>query len=295
MFATNFFRKLFFFFQFKSVNFLNQLRILISFDQSKLKDIVLYNRKTLNGINTWITQETLASSIYNYGIPENLLDKIDKDIKNDITYSDVILYLSSYIENVNYLELGISFGKNFYQVIKFLRNSNITGVDIEEINPKLEQLIGTGNVLSSWVNSDNFASAKLNPSTLKEYRIKETGNLVSYYSADIWDEILWKKLSNKKFNLIFSDAFHSEEALMHEYEMMKKFDLISEEFLIVYDDLHYGSMKKAVEDIAIDLSNTRNQLIDLKFFLVNGWCGINESKHLIGLLYYLPSKKLAIY
>lgn len=267
----------------------------MSFDQNKLKGIVSSNRKSLNVINTWITGETLKSSIYNYGIPENLVEKINKDIGEELTYSDIMLYLSSYIKNINYLELGVSCGKNFYQVINFLENSNITGVDIEEINPNLEELIGNGSIISSWMSDNNFVSMKLSPSSLKEYKIEESRNLVNYYSADIWDEFLWKKLSEKKFNLIFSDAFHSEEALIHEYKMMKEFDLIDEEFVIIYDDLHYGSMKKTVQDIATDFSNTRNQKFDLKFFLVNGWCGVHESKHEIGILYHLLDKKVTLY
>ncbi len=59
----------------------------MSFNQNKLKGIVSYNRKSLNVINTWITRETLKSSIYNYGIPENLVEKINKDIGEECIIS----------------------------------------------------------------------------------------------------------------------------------------------------------------------------------------------------------------
>lgn len=251
---------------------------------SKIKPYIEYNRGTLNTINKWIDDEVYENSIYNYGIPKRVKHLLNSDIGNEITYSDVILFLSQRLKKrISYLELGVSVGKNFYQMINYFKNSLIIGFDIENINPILEKLFLEKALMEEWETIGS--SMRKNNSTKNQYVYPKNNNKIQYISGDIWDENSWQRLEGNKFNLMFSDALHSPEALLFEYKMIEKYALLdNDEFLIFWDDLG-GEMTESFNKISTNLMDKYPQNKIEKLILpLRGWLGINEYKHEIGII-----------
>lgn len=261
----------------------NSRRISKIFPKNKIEPIINFNRETLKKINNWIDDEVYEKSIYQYGLPRQVRHIIDREIDADITYTDTILFLSSFLKkDINYLELGVSVGKNFFQVTNFLKNSNITGFDIEDINPTLERFFSKKNRIE-WETMKG--SMKKKNSSINTYLYEPNNNKIWYLSGDVFDEKSWQRLSGNKYNIIFSDAFHSPEALLIEYEMVKKYGLIDEEeFILIWDDLH-GEMEISFNKIWLDLQQKYNLKENDKLRIcLNGWLGQNEFVHEIGII-----------
>jgi hypothetical protein len=260
----------------------NQLIISRVFPEAKIRPVISINRKTLAKVENWIENEVYDKSIFQYGLPQQARDSINKDVGNEITYTDAMLFLSRNLKkSINYLELGVSVGKNFIQVANFFDHSTITGLDVEEINPVLECLLDKVSC-TKWVGN---SSMKLGNSSLTEYIYNPNHNQVFYVNGDILDENTWKALSGRKFNMIFSDAFHSPEALLYEYSMIKSYELLdADEFLFVWDDLG-DEMTTSFMQIWHELRQKYNLRSKSKLIIsLRGWIGINEGRHLIGIV-----------
>jgi hypothetical protein len=110
-------------------------------------------------------------------------------------------------------------------------------------------------------------------------------NQVRYLSGDIFDEQSWARLAGEKFNVIFSDAFHSPEALRFEYEMIKRYDLLDRgQFLMMWDDLG-GKMTSEFLCIYQDMQQTAGLAAkNLSINRYRGWVGEYEREHMIGVL-----------
>jgi hypothetical protein len=212
---------------------------------------------------------------------------IDEEIDNQITYSDAIIHLSrSLSAPIDYLELGVSVGKNFLQVASVLEQSTIVGFDIERINPTLERFFQK-TAYSEWETMEG--SLKKEKSSLSEYEYRK--NRIQYISGDIFDESSWNRLAGRKFNLIFSDAFHDPAALIHEYDMIQKYRLLNErEFIIVWDDLG-EEMAESFQKIFVGLRDSyRQHPLDSMIIPLNGWVGSKEPKHQIGIMTYIARR-----
>jgi len=125
-------------------------------------------------------------------------------------------------------------------------------------------------------------SIKKDLSTLSMYT-KNT-NTIKYLSGDIWDISSWERLKNAKYNVIFSDAFHSKEALLHEFNMMSQFDLLADQFVIIWDDLFFD-LKDGFLEINKRMQRGK-KFKDINCYLIhiNGWLGENWSKHPVGII-----------
>lgn len=250
-----------------------------TFSGKKMEEIVRKNRNSLKIASSWIDNEAFRNSYYNYGVPDNIKPLLDIDIGDGITYSDLILYYSRHLNKINYLELGVSVGKNFLQMAKGFENASLTGFDIENINPLIHN-----NFI--FLNNETWASK---PSSLRTEHSKLSNyyyqsNSISYIAADIWDENSWAKLEGNKFNIIFSDALHDAEALLWEYKMIDKYQLLDNEFLIVWDDLNNG-LERSFYKIAESLKEQYNlQDKNVRLIKINGWLGKNEIKHDVGFI-----------
>ena len=228
----------------------------------------------------WLSEEKLSKSYYNYGVPKEILRLLDLNVGEEITYTDLIVYYSRKFDIVNYLELGVSVGKNFTQVASSFKNSFLTGFDIENINtPLLEKF----KYLSDEVWDTMPNSKRLEKSTLTHFKFNT--NNIDYLAGDIWDENSWKKLCKKKFNIIFSDALHEPKALLWEYEMIKKYSLLADKFIYIWDDLNNG-LENSFEDIADDLKKSKNlNRENIYLIKINGWLGKNYPfKHDVGII-----------
>ena len=93
-------------------------------------------------------------------------------------------------------------------------------------------------------------SLKKDLSQLTSYDSEQNNNKIFYLCADVFDQSSWKRLQDRKFNLIFSDASHNPEGLCNEFEMITKFNLLdNNEFIILWDDLESKEMLDAVRKI----------------------------------------------
>lgn len=244
-----------------------------------LEEIIQQNREKLNEVKDWFDEEAMQSSCFQYGVPDFIRDSINKPLNNDLTYTDLMAALARkyFPDHIDFLEIGVSVGKNFYQVLHSVSKGNFTGFDIEEINPVLERKLSFRSK-ETW--STPASSIKKNDSSKKAYFFNE--NPVQYIAGDVWDENCWKKLEGRKYNLIFSDALHSPEAILFEFEMIVKYNLLGDRFIIFWDDLH-GKMKRAFLNI-VRKYNKNYHLEDVFLIQINGWIGQHEAKHPVGII-----------
>ncbi len=236
------------------------------------------NRQTLRRIDNWIDEAAFNKSFFNYGVPDFIKNDINKPVGDELTYTDIMTFLAKkHFAEINYLEIGVSVGKNFFQIINAFEKANMVGFDIEEINPILEREL---QLLSKKEWNTKSGSLKTNKSSIKEFSYKS--NKVAYVSGDVWDEGSWRQLKENKFNLIFSDALHSPEALLFEFEMIFKYDLLADKFIIFWDDLE-GRMQNSFFKI-IKKYDKEYLIKDVYLLKVNGWIGENERRHTVGIV-----------
>jgi hypothetical protein len=259
------------------------------FTHRQIAPIIRQNRDALSSIPHWIEPQVYEASIFQYGIPAQLRHLLDRPLNLEATYTDAICFLMTQLTSpVNYLELGVSVGKNFFQIANFLKNSSLTGFDIEEINPVLEARFSGKTVDSRWPTTET--SMKKVESSLTSYTFAT--NRVRYLSGDVFDEGSWARLAGEKFNVVFSDAFHSPDALRFEYEMIKRYKLLDGgQFIMMWDDLG-GEMThefvRIYRDMQVDFGLTQSNLAVNPY---RGWMGEYVPKHMIGIIYRLESPR----
>ena len=260
----------------------NDTKRVLPFDQAEIAKAVKTNRASLELVDDWIDEYAFKNSWFQYGVPDFIKKDINKNIGDNTTYTDLMLVISrNYFERLNYLEIGVSVGKNFFQILNAVHGSELTGFDIEEINPVLEKKLTPGE-RKEWVTP--ISSIKKSHSSMKHYDYND--NKVKYICADVWDENSWSRLEGNKFNLIFSDALHSSEAILFEFEMLVKYGLLDKKFVIVWDDL-VGKMKTAFFRI-IKKYHDRFGIRDSYLLNINGWIGENETPHSVGIISNFP-------
>lgn len=248
------------------------------FNGPEMKEIIKSNRQSLSQINNWIDEEAFKKSFFSYGVPDFIKNDINKPIGNDVTYTDLMVYIfNKYFSQINYLEIGVSVGKNFFQLINAYPKGVFTGFDIEEINPVLGNKM-TMHSQNSWKTPAN--SIKKTDSSFKKYKFDNTA--VSYLNGDVWDENTWSKLAGNKFNVVFSDALHTPQAILFEFEMLVKYDLLDQKFIIVWDDL-VGKMRNSFFKIIRKYDKVYN-IQDIYLLNINGWVGEHESPHSVGII-----------
>ena len=250
----------------------------VPFSEADIAKAVKTNRTSLELVDDWIDEHAFKNSWFQYGVPDFIKKDINKHLGDNTTYTDLMLVIArNYFPGLNYLEIGVSVGKNFFQVLNAVHGSTFTGFDIEEINPVLEKKL---NLIDhkEWVTP--VSSIKKSHSSLKQYSYGD--NQVKYICADVWDENSWAKLERNKFNMVFSDALHNTEAILFEFEMLVKYNLLDARFVIVWDDL-VGKMKNSFFKI-IKKYHDRFGIRDTYLLNVNGWIGVNETPHSVGII-----------
>ena len=252
-----------------------------------MEKIIKFNRTTLESVDNFITDTQYNNSRDLYGLPKRVYHLINKPLNNDITYVDLLIFLSEYLnkKNLNYLEIGVSVLKTFYQVASYLQDSTLYAYDINIINPTIE---------SRFIkNGDNY-----------NYKT----NKIVYYKGDIYDE---KSLLNfrtniveKKIDIIFSDAHHRYPGLLSEYTNLIQY-ILNDNFILYYDDLAWSNDMHT----NMDSESTRSNMTGAFFFnanklkqkydnltvallSINGWLGNHERKHTNGIVTTLNLKKI---
>ncbi len=239
--------------------------IFLLFNKTGLEKEVKINKRTLESVKKFIDEDTYSLSSDYYGLPPRILKHIDKPYNKYPTYSDLILYLlNSFSKPPKYVEVGVSVLKNFYLISSGKTGIELYAYDINKINTTIEK----------------YFLLEDSQENIKKY--VHNGNKIAYFQGDVFST---KDLNNfkdliKKVNFIFSDAHHSYEGLMSEYENLIK-EILNKEFIIYYDDLS-GELKKAFLEISDNLSKEHH--IYTFTFLINGWVGNHEKMHRNGII-----------
>lgn len=251
-------------------------------NNAELGPYIQKNRETLALVSNWIDDKAMAESFFDYGVPDSAKALLNLKINETPSYSDVISKLLSEMrEPVNYLEIGVSVGKNFLQMVNALSHATCTGFDIEDISPVLLSRFDPGETIAVWQPPDS--SLRKRDSYFKEFR--HGTNKVHYLCGDVFDEGAWQKLEGKRFNFIYSDAFHSADALVHEWKMIEKYNLLSQQsFICMWDDLG-GDMTDAFAEVAKRIQvNAAPRKPEVMMYEYNGWNGQHEVPHVFGLV-----------
>ncbi len=257
---------------------------MIAIDKPLLAGIMKKNRASLAKVKTWIADCDYENSLFYYGVPRYAKPLLDDFIGEETTYSDIIAYFAAGLSSpVRYLEIGVSVGKNFFQMLNVLEGALLVGLEIEDINPVLERFLikrGAGE----WPTMPG--SLRKSPSRLIEYEFAPNNNRVHYLAGDEYDENTWRRLKGSKFNLIFSDGVHSGGTLMTEWERIRELELLdADEFVMVWDDLNAPDMQAAFDRVSAEMRNAFSIPAEgVGVGLCRGWIGAHEHPHAIGFV-----------
>ena len=243
--------------------------ILRYFLNKDLKKIILRNRKYLKNTTSFLSENEFNNN--DYGMDRKIFTNLDKEIKKYPTYTDLLIFASTFLNNkkVNYLEIGVSVLKNFMQIDNYIENSNLVAFDINPIVPKYKKKF-------SLIKEEN-----------KESKIysAETKNNLFYFEGSILNNRDIEHFNNffdMKFNIIFSDALHTPEGIWSEYEniISKKID---KEFILYFDDLDFPGLEKTAIKVFNDMKEKNGKLY-FTTFKVYGWVGQYEKMHKNGII-----------
>ncbi len=227
-----------------------------------LTNSYILNRSNLKKVSGWLDEKTYANSFWGYGVPSDFLNGKFKYSLNhnphEFTYSDLMVAIGRKLGTVTFLEIGVSAGKNFYQMFSGLENSTLYGMDIEEMNPVLAEALTAKELM--WTSdahdfTDRHGAVVKKIYTLHKFRQSTSNNIVNYLSGDKFNSMVWDRLNGVKFNIIFSDAFHKPESIRDEFEVLKSRNLFDpDNFLMIWDDLDSIEMQRVFSDICKELT-----------------------------------------
>ena len=264
---------------------LNQLIFLLFFDlvrafysnkNTELLSIIKKNREVVNGGRIFLSETEYE--LNNYGIPGHIFLKLNKDINQFPTYSDLFIFFSKYLEKqVSYLEIGVSVLKNFLQLNANLNSANLFAYDINPIVPT-HKYIFNKNIRK------NIQIYILDLTKNKNELVYFQGSVLERKDTNNFN----KYINNKKFNFIFSDALHEPDAVFQEYENLIKNNL-DDEFILYFDDLDFEGLDTTVQ-ISI-MSGKEYKNLYFTTFYVNGWIGQHEKLHKNGIISTIDFQK----
>ncbi len=246
----------------KKKNFIQKIKsrdYYFSIDSTK---IVLQNRKILSKFKEFSNEKVIKKSEDFYGLGQNI-QIINKKMGYRMSNLDLLQLLSlSLSEKVIYTEIGVSVLKNFYLMANYLDNAELYAFDRNEIYKNVEK---------------EFTSKKRNGNV---GMYKFNNNLITYFKGDVYSKDDWKELAGlqkTKTNLIFSDADHSYEGIVFEYDHFYK-ENIADEFIIYFDDINSKTFPGLYKVTELMNENRKNK-INCYTFLINGWMGKNRNQH----------------
>lgn len=231
------------------------------------------NRATLAGVENWVSEKTLAGSLWRYGVPVELNERHTSsveqtglnDVQSEITAADVLSFVARRLgSEVSYLEIGVSVGKTLLQIDRQVSNASLVGLDVEELSPILRNqfsdCVSVGEPSAPYLVETLSKGPVEKRTSLKRLTSGERGNTFEYLSGDQFLDSTWALLDGKNFNLIFSDGVHSTEALRTELKFLLKYKLIDQNrCVMLWDDLHSLDMQSAFLDNARTLCKMFNR------------------------------------
>lgn len=254
------------------------------FDPTKMEKVIEQNRALLSEFGDWVDPEAMKNSTFQYGLSPEWATAMHYPISRKMTYSDLLSYVASEAPGpVSYLEIGVSVGKNFWQVLNQVSNGQLVGLDIEDINPPLKsRLVGS----SSTPIVSTFGSQRKTEPKLDHLHYPSRSNKITYCAGDVFDPAVWDQLKGRKFNLLFSDAFHNPDAVLFEWKQILDLELLDESgFTIVWDDLVSKEIRQVFNTITSDcMSKFGLSGRNAALMHVSGWVGDFEPPHPIGVI-----------
>ena len=245
-------------------------------NNDELKVIIRRNRRFLSSIDNFLTFNEYEKN--DYGIPKHIYQNINREINNRLTYSDLIIYLVQLFQDtrINYLEIGVSVLKNFMQINNQLEDSNLVAYDINNIVNKF---------------SSDFTQTQRN--TVRDfYQSKKGKNNIYYFKGDVLsnqDADNFEKINEFKYDFVMSDAMHTKEGILSEYENIIKGKL-NNKFILYYDDLDFPELENAAIQVFKKLQINFENLSFYSFWIY-GWVGQHEKMHKNGFITNLPVKE----
>jgi len=233
---------------------LRKLEDIIGADGDRFDEIKKRNRDALRDGPDWCRPEELKKSFWRYGVGAPSEPGLNV-IPDEATYCDLVQYLAGRLtKKINYLEIGVSVGKSVFQHARAWSDAHMAAVDIEEISSPLREGLGVPADAQPepWGIVQIFHQGK-NPKVKCPSTLRWNTPLNSeflYHSVDKFKEDLWKRLGDRQFNVVFSDAFHQPESILHEFAALVNNDLIDrDEFVLIWDDIT-ENMEGALRQIA---------------------------------------------
>ena len=245
------------------------------------QEAIQTNRASLALVKEWIEESRYQNSVFLYGLPEYLRPHIDTPLDAQPTYSDLMVLLARRLQSpLRYLEIGVSVGKNLFQILRACPGAAAAALDIEEENPPL--LTGLeARGTQSWNSKSSLRPAAY----ARRHVDPQSGTELLYVCADELEPESWLPLRGRKFNMIFSDALHEERALLYELDRILEHQLLDEnQFVLLWDDLH-SPLRGAYDHILRTLQrNYPGRRLTSHLLRINGWVGTAEAPHLVGVI-----------
>jgi len=251
------------------------------------KSIIQNNRKYLASIKNWVPIGLIESSVFRYGVNPHVETLLNRPIDIAPTNADLLAFFATQCGcQGRYLEIGVSVGKTFWQIMNSAVQFECWAFDIEEISPALKQEL---SLISRVEWQTPSSSIKKTPSSFSIFLFKKTGQRVYYICADVFDPYAWTFLKDLSFNIILSDALHSATALDFEWGMLMKANALSRDFfLMIWDDLD-GEMKDwFLRNKFTMAAQCKAPLNAVGEVFMNGWLGSGEFPHRYGYMIKHP-------
>ena len=240
------------------------------------------NRSLLRSMDTWIDENALSRSPFHYGLLDFHREAIN-EIPFDMNLTDIICCLASNTADLSYLEIGVSIGRNLWQVLHTCKNSSLIGYDMDNLYPVIRNRLCS---VSLEVIETSHVSVRTDPPQKECFTHSKTGNTITMISGDEFDKDLWNLMSEHKFNLVFSDAMHVPEALHYEWGRLRSLDLLDRNgFTMLWDDLSSRDLRRTFEIICQDACRTFGiSPKQCTLLQVPGWIGTQEPPHPVGII-----------
>lgn len=268
-----------------------------------IEDVHDQNRCITGHIDQWATPDDLDKGVFHYGLPEEVEHKVTLDVGARINLSDLVSYLLTQFDGeANYMEMGVSVGKTLFQVLTINCYSNIVAFDVEKINPTFENLLKPAMERSISKPEEalpghkfptaDFGTFKKDGCTLNTYdQGLLRGNYFYYLNCDEFDEVGWNRMEQlaatfptQSYQVIFSDALHTDDAIKFEVDRIFAHNLLNKDhFAYVWDDM--GDFVPPLCDRIVNYAsaNVRHKVYCIVAD-IPGWFGIHEIDHRIAII-----------
>lgn len=266
--------------------------------------VVLFNRHTLELVQPWLpdneTHEiTLASQLneLRYGMSNITQKHINSIPNNEATLADLLCNELLKHGAWTYLELGVSVGKTFFQVLKFAethsRGYKMAGLSSETALPVVSRLLegNAGTRSDIGFSAEHVSSSRgFRNTTVKEW--KSNSGTVMHIIGDESEDTAWRTLRHyshyaSPFIVINSGTLHGPHALLAQFKILLSNSILDVVFEFMYfidnpQGSGNGSMWEAALGIVKNIQfSYPSLLVEARQLEINGWAGEYGNKHQI--------------